>query len=160
MKTSNKLLFALAIALAIIVARPSPAGAFLDKTRFLAHLGVAYFAFHHWVMKPYSQGAFAAGAPHRTAAVVKGGIALLFAYHEVGVAKKIAAKSSDPLLQKLNTGLDGLMGNFSSIGERMKAGNFNPADIAALTKQTTTLNTQATAAGSPIKDVPATIPGT
>jgi hypothetical protein len=30
----------------------SPSSAFLDKTRFVAHLGVAYFAFHHWVLLP------------------------------------------------------------------------------------------------------------
>ncbi len=39
-------------ALALFVSAARPAHAFLDKTRFVAHLGVAYFCFHHWVLKP------------------------------------------------------------------------------------------------------------
>jgi hypothetical protein len=137
-----------------------PAPAFLDKTRFLAHLGVAYFVFHHWVMKPYEQGAFAGGAPHRTAALVKGGVALLFAVHEVRVSEKIAHNSKDPLLQKLDAGLAGLTSSFASVGERMKSGQFNAGDLQQLTTQTGSLQSTAQANGTTIKDVPAAIPGT
>jgi hypothetical protein len=145
---------------ALVTGATRPAPAFLDKTRFLLHLGVAYFAFHHWVLKPYEQGDFASGAPHRVKALVKGGVALLFAVHEVHVAEKVAAHSKDPLLQKLAAGLAGLTSSFSSVGERLKSGQFNPSDIQQLDSQTGTLQSAAQENGTTIKDVPAAIPGT
>lgn len=148
-----------ALAIALVAGAFSPASAFLDKTRFLAHIGVAYFAFHHWVMNPYREGAFAQGAPHRTAAIVKGGVALLFAVHEVHVSEKIARKSKDPLLQKLDGAVAGLANSFTSVGQRMKAGQLRPGDVGALTSQTTTVGAQAAANGAPIKDVRAPVPG-
>ena len=105
----KKAVVACALAAAMVAGAFAPASAFLDKTRFVAHLGVAYFCFHHWVLKPYREDAFAAGAPHRTAAIIKGGAALLFAVHEVRVAQKIAEKIKDPLLQKLDAVMAGLM---------------------------------------------------
>lgn len=157
---SKRMLITLALVLAMLAGAVRPAPAFLDKTRFLAHLGIAYFVFHHWVMKPYSQGAFAQGAPHRTAAIVKGGIALLFAVHEVHVSEKIAQKSKDPLLQKLDAGVAGLENTFASVGQRMKGGQFNSQDETSLSSQTSTLNSQAAASGAQIKDVPVAVPGT
>jgi hypothetical protein len=91
---------------AALVLPATPASALLDRTRFVAHLGVAYFAFHHWALHPFQQGAFAEGAPHRTSSIIKAGVATLFAYHEMKVAQKIAQDSPDPLLQKLNGGLN------------------------------------------------------
>ncbi len=149
-----------ALALAIVAGAMSPAPAFLDKTRFLAHLGVAYFAFHHWVMNPYREGDFAQGAPHRVAAVVKGGAALLFAVHEVHVSEKIAQKSKDPLLQKLDAGVSKLTGSFTAVGDRMKSGKFDPNNVNDLNDQTNSLSAEAAANGAKIKDVPAAVPGT
>ena len=48
----KKLVLAGAFVIALVAAAISPSYAFLDKTRFAAHLGVAYFCFHHWVLKP------------------------------------------------------------------------------------------------------------
>jgi hypothetical protein len=152
-------LLAAVLVCAIFAGATRPASAFLDKTRFLAHLGVAYFAFHHWVLKPYEQGSFAQGAPHRTAAIVKGGVALLFAVHEIHVSEKIAQHSKDPLLQKLDTGLASLTSSFESVGQRLKSGTADTQGIDMLQGQTNQLNSTATASGAPIKDVPATIPG-
>ncbi|HET7813597.1 MAG TPA: hypothetical protein VFL13_04425, partial [Candidatus Baltobacteraceae bacterium] len=111
-------------------------------------------------LKPYEQGSFASGAPHRTVSIVKAGAALLFAYHEAKVSERIAQKSKDPLLQKLDAGVSSLMGTLTSVGTRMKAGQFNPADIANLNSQTSSLQSNAAANGANIKDVPAAIPGT
>ncbi len=150
---------AILIAGALLVADARPAQAFLDKTRFVAHLGVAYFCFHHWVLKPYEQGAFATGAPHRVSSIVKGGVALLFAVHEVRVASKIAHTSKDPLLQKIAGGVDSLDGSFASIGQRLKSGQFSPDDVRSLEAATSSVGASAAAAGAPIKDVPVAIPG-
>jgi hypothetical protein len=135
------------------------ADAFLDKTRFVAHLGVAYFCFHHWVLQPYQDGLMNAGAPHRVSTIVKGGVALLFAVHEVKVAEKIAKTSPDPLLQKLDGGLNDLTSSFSSIGAKLKSGHFDPADITALKGKSDAVAAGASADGATIKDVPIPSPG-
>lgn len=149
-----------ALTLALIAGAFSPASAFLDKTRFVAHLGVAYFVFHHWVMNPYRQGSFAPGAPHRVATIVKGGVALLFAVHEIHVSEKIAQKSKDPLLQKLDAGVANLANTFASVGERMKHGQFTSQEFSGLDSQTGAVTSQAAANGIHIKDVPVAVPGT
>ena len=156
----KRILLATALAVAMFAGSLTQSSAFLDKTRFVAHLGVAYFVFHHWVLHPYQTGAFASGAPHRTSTIVKGGVALLFAVHEVKVAKKIADTSKDPLLQKLDGGLAGLTGSFASVGAKLKSGHFDPKDIEGLNGATSALGSQAAAGGAPIKDVPVAIPGT
>jgi hypothetical protein len=156
----KKLVVAAAIASALVLGSLSPSNAFLDKTRFVAHLGIAYFCFHHWVLKPYEQGGFSAGAPHRLSTIVKAGIALLFAVHEVKVAKKIADKSNDPLLRKLDGGLATLMTSFGAIGQKLKSGTFDPKDVNILSTLTTAVGAEAASHGAPIKDVPVAIPGT
>ena len=133
--------------------------AFLDKTRVVGHLGAAFFAFHHWVLSPYQHGKFAAGAPGKTSAYVKGGLALLFAAHEVKVAENIAYKSKDPLLQKLDAGLQNLTGSFGKVGQNLKSGQFNPAELESLNNDATQLGNAATSGGAPIKEIPTLIPG-
>lgn len=156
----KKLLAAASLVAAVALASLTPANAFLDKTRFVAHLGVAYFCFHHWVLRPYEQGAFSAGAPHRFSTIVKGGIALLFAVHEVKVAKKIADRSNDPLLRRLDGSLTTLTESFGTIGQKLKSGTFDPRDISILSALTTGVAAEAASHGAPIKDVPIAVPGT
>ncbi len=163
MKTTfawKKIVASGAVAIAIVIASLSPSSAFLDKTRFVTHLGVAYFCFHHWVLKPYQEGAFSQDAPHRTASMVKGGAAMLFAYHEVRVAKKVADNSRSPLLQKISGGLDGLMASMGGVGQSLKSGHFNPADIENLKGLTGAFGSKAAENGANIHDVPVAIPGT
>lgn len=133
--------------------------ALFDKTRFVLHLGAAYFAFHHWDLKPFQDGKFAAGAPGRTANLVKGGLALAFAAHEIVVARKVAANSKSPLLQKLDGQLNRLSTEMSTLGGRLKGGKFNPAELQALNTDTQNFSTDAASAGQTIKDVPVAIPG-
>ena len=161
MKTSRSLKSVIAgvFAAALLTISLGRADAFLDKTRFVAHLGVAYFCFHHWVLKPYQEGSFASGAPHRVSTIVKGGAALLFAVHEVKVSEKIAHDSPDPLLQKLDGGLADLTASFGTIGEKLKSGHFDPADIAMLKGKSDAIAAGAKADGATIKDVPVPAPG-
>lgn len=160
MKTSRSLksLIAGAFAIALLTFSLGRADAFLDKTRFVTHLGIAYFCFHHWVLKPYQEGLYASGAPHRFSTIVKGGAALLFAVHEVKVAEKIAKTSQDPLLQKLDGGLTDLTASFGTIGEKLKTGHFDPSDIALLKGKSDAVAAGAAADGAPIKDVPIAVP--
>ena len=130
-----------------------------DKVRFATDLGVAFFAFHHWVYKPYKEGAFASGAPHRTKALVKGGAALLFTYNRLKAANKIVHTTNDPALQKLGGMLDGLSSSFSNVGQRMKSGQFRPDDVNNIDSSVKGLTSSAAASGINVKDVPITIPG-
>ena len=155
----KKPLIVCALALTLFAGIMRPSYGILDKTRFVAHLGIAYFAFHHWVWKPYKAGSFATGAPHRTKDIIKGGVALLFAVHEVKVADDIAHKSSSPLLHKLVAPLDNLSAGFSNLGTNLKGGHFNPQDVEQMNTNVNGFNAQSTAAGAAIKDVPVAIPG-
>jgi hypothetical protein len=77
------------------------AGVF-DKTRFVLHMGFAYYAIHHFVYDRFRhkvvqadgtvtyENLFAKGAPHRIANLVKAALAILFAVHELKVSYKIA----------------------------------------------------------------------
>lgn len=142
-----------------LTAPTNTALALFDKTRFVLHLGAAYFAFHHWDLKPFQDGKFAAGAPGRTANLVKGGLALAFAAHEIVVARKVAANSKSPLLQKLDGQLNSLSTEMSTLGGRLKGGKFNPAELQALNTDTQNFSSAAASAGQTIKDVPVAIPG-
>src|SRR5947209_7200551 len=70
------------------VAHSHPAA--FDKTRFVAHLAAAYFAFHHFVWKPYKDGKLHG---FHLLTYAKAALALLFAYHEVKKAYDIAKAS-------------------------------------------------------------------
>ncbi len=155
----SKPLVIVALVAAMLTGSISPSYAFLDKTRFVAHLGIAYYCFHHWVWNPYKEGKFAGGADHRTSSIVKAGVASLFAYHEVKVAEKIAKSSKDPLLQKIAGGLNNLDSSFASVGAKLKGGHFDPKDIESLNGVTTSVASAAAAGGTTIKDVPVAIPG-
>lgn len=139
------------------LARPSMA--VLDKTRFVAHLGVAYFCFHHWVSNPYREGKFVTGAPHRTASIVKAGAALLFAVHELKVSNKIAHESKDPTLQKVSGALDNMTNSFTSIGQKFKAGKFSSTDMDSLNGAFSQVDSSARASKIDVKDRPVTLPG-
>ena len=148
---------ALAATLTAGLARPSQA--LFDKTRFAAHLGIAYFCYHHWVSNPYREGKFTAGAPHRTASIVKAGAALLFGVHELKVANKIAHLSKDPLLQKLAGSVDNMTASFGSLGQKFKGGSFDNRDIDTLNGSYNGVDNNARAAKINVKDVPVSIPG-
>jgi hypothetical protein len=136
-----------------------PASAFADKIRFLGDLGIAYYCFHHWVSAPFKEGDFSASQPHHVKAIIKAGVALLFAVNRVKAADKIAHTSNDPLLRKLAGGLDSLEGTVSSLGTQLKGGHFNPADMAALGGGFGGLKTNALSEGLNIQDKAIAVPG-
>jgi hypothetical protein len=132
---------------------------FFDKTRFVLHMGLAYYAFHHWVINVYKSGGFKSGSSHRVGNIVKAGIATLFAYHEVKTAYDIANKSSSKTLHALVAPLNALMGEANKVGTSLKKGNYSDSDVSALTNSVSSFGTDAAKAGYGIKDVPIKIPG-
>lgn len=145
--------------LALAAGPLSVSHAILDKTRFVAYLGVAYYAFHHWVLSPYKAGQFTKGSAGQIGRLAKAGLALAFAAHEVNVAEKVEHSSHDPLLQKLDSQLVALQSSFSNVGGKLKNGQLDPADIQSLDQTTSAIGQTSAASGQPIKDVAAPIPG-
>ena len=84
-----------------------------DKTRVVVHLAIAYGVFHHWVYKPFKAGDL--NVSHKVN-LVKAGLALLFAVHEIKKALAITSQSNSGTLKALNTVLVGLQTKFTNIG--------------------------------------------
>jgi hypothetical protein len=152
MNRIGKHLLASLLVLTMLLGSFQPANAIFDKTRFVADLGIAYFSFHHWVSKPAKEGAFASGAPHRTAAIVKAGGALLLAVNRVKKANWIAHHTKDPLLSKLATKLDALQASFATMGSKFKGGNMAPTDLGSLNSVFSSFDSAAKGGGLAIQD--------
>jgi hypothetical protein len=58
----------------------------LTKLKIVTHLGIAYYAFQHYLYAPWKSGQFHARAHKRTTAIVKGVIAGLVGIHEFRTA--------------------------------------------------------------------------
>src|ERR671935_963442 len=126
--------------------------AFLDKTRFLAHAGVGFYAFHHFVWARYKNGGFSASDPHRKSNIVKAAIALLFAYHEFKVAYRIANNSNSKTLQLLVAPLNKLGSSVNAVATKLKGGQYSDTDIESLNDNITSFGKLAGSDGYTIKD--------
>lgn len=135
--------------------------AFFDKTRFLLHMGVAFFAFHHFIYEPFKAHAFSKGAPHRTSSIVKAGLAALFAAHEVKVAYGIAKGSSSPTLRKLVSPISKLASTFSSAGTKFKnnPSTYSDSAVNSMGGSVNYIGSTASKGGYGIKDIVTHIPG-
>lgn len=142
-----------------IASGPATHPTFLDKTRFLLHVGAAYYAFHHWVYTPYKKGAFKSGVPGRIKAIAKAAIAVAFTYHELKVAYGIANKSSSKTLRALVAPLNALIGKADAAAGKLKAGRYSSTDITSLAGATTSFAAQAQKNGFSIADIKVPIPG-
>jgi hypothetical protein len=95
---------------------------FLDTVRVIAHLALAYGVFHHWVYKPWKAGQI--GLNHK-ANLVKAGLALLFAVHEVKKAYAITKTAKSGPLHALNGVLASVTDQFTKVGNVFK----NPSNL-------------------------------
>ncbi|HWE64443.1 MAG TPA: hypothetical protein VHB98_22240 [Chloroflexota bacterium] len=143
-----------------VVDRVAPSrAAFFDKTRFLLHMGAAFYAFHHFVWARYKSGGFDSGASGRTGNFIKAGIALLFTYHELKKAYGIANSSSSKTLQLLVAPLNKLLGLVNTEAGKLKSGNYNSSDITGINDAITGLGKTAGSNGYNIKDLTVPVPG-
>lgn len=120
------------------------------KTKFVLHAGLAFGAFHRYILKPYRAGAFAKGAPGRTKALVKAGAAALFAYHELKVARTDAV-CDGPRLRKLADSLSSALASLNAL-RALKAGTGLGA-IGIAGQALDRLGGDAASGGTPIKDI-------
>ncbi|MEU3414055.1 MULTISPECIES: hypothetical protein [unclassified Streptomyces] len=117
------------------------------KTRFVANAGLAAGATYQWIVKPWKAGKFKKGAKGRRLALVKAGVAGLFAYNRLKAAQKNA--QGDPTLSKalapLGAGIETLKGLAGKLrkGDESAAGPFD--DIIGQIKDA------GSSAGAPVK---------
>jgi hypothetical protein len=127
--------------------------AFLDKTRFLAHAGIAFFIIHHEYRR-YQQGYFSAGTPGRVRHLVVAAIALGFAVHEAKVAYGIAEKSHSKTLHVLASPFAALAATVDGIRGKFAKGQGSADDLATLNSTADGINSTASSNGfGDIKDV-------
>jgi hypothetical protein len=120
------------------------------KTKFVAHMALAFGAFHRYIYKPLRAGAFKSGAPGRLKAIFKAGAAAVFAAHELKLAHADAL--SDSHLRPLAEKIEALFGRLGSLGSALKTGSLNPADIAGSAGAVNALGAASGGLGVAIKD--------
>ena len=174
---SKFIVFSLVAALLTSIAAPSFAGgaraaapaapvanaphthpALFDKTRFLAHAGVAFYIIHHEYAR-YKQGYFSAGTSGRVKHLAVAALALAIGVHEAKVAYGIAKSSNSKTLRalaspfaSLSTTMDGIRGKFAK-------GQGSASDVQGLNSAATSINSTASGNGlGAIKDVSTPLP--
>lgn len=120
------------------------------KTKFVLHTGLAFGAFHRYILKPYQAGAFKKGAPKRKRSLVKAGAAGLFAVHELKLARNAAL--SDDRLRPLAQKVSGLTDKLGGLASAFQGGSFNPTAILGAAGAATALGSDSKGAGAEVKD--------
>ncbi len=103
-----------------------------DKTKFVFHLGAAYYAFHHFVYNPYKAGTL--NRNHKVN-LVKAGLALAFAYHEVHTAYTLAQGSHSRTLHLLTLPMSALANRFQALKSKISGGTYSAGDMSGLNSQ-------------------------
>jgi hypothetical protein len=120
------------------------------RTKFLLHSGLAFGAFHRYILKPYRAGTFRRGAAGRRRALVKGAAAALFAVHELKVARNDAV-CDGATLHRLAGSVSRALAALSPL-QALKAGGGLGA-IATAIGAFDRLGAAASQNGAPIKDL-------
>ncbi len=119
------------------------------KVKFALHAGLAFGAFHRYILKPYRSGAFRKSAPGRTKALVKAGAAALFAYHELKVARTDAV-CDGPRLRRLADSISNALSAVNSLRVLKTGAGLGAIDIAR--EAFDRLGADAKDSGAPIAD--------
>jgi hypothetical protein len=133
----------------------APARAYA-KTRFAANAGLAAGAFKRYIYTSHKEGRFKAGTPGHKTAVVKAAAAGLFATDQLHRAR--ANAQADPALcRALGGPLDKLTATVSGLAGKLKRGQVDANDIAAVSGGLDGFRRTAGSAGAGFKakDVPA-----
>jgi hypothetical protein len=119
------------------------------KAKFALHSGLAFGAFHRYILKPYRAGTFRKEAPGRTKALVKASAAALFAYHELKVARTDAV-CDGPRLRRLAESVSNALSAVNSLRGLKTGVGLGAIDIARQAFER--LGAEAKDSGTPIAD--------
>lgn len=129
----------------------SPQHVDFAKTKFIFHAALAFGAFHRYIYKPFRRGGFRPPSQHK-AALLKAGLAALFAYHEAKIA--ITDAQSSPLLSKLVAPLTALQRQLSGLSGRLKSGVLDATGISAAASTVDRIGAQSASSYKAIPDAP------
>lgn len=132
----------------------------LDRARFVARMGAAFYAMDTYVLAPAKSGALASGNKTATSQAVA---ALTFACTQLGMAYSVAKSSSIKSLQALASDVKSLQSSCTSTAQGIKSGKITKttiqAKVNALKAKKTSLQKKASATGVKINDVKTKISG-
>ncbi|MBE7160889.1 MAG: hypothetical protein INR72_06545 [Williamsia herbipolensis] len=97
------------------------------KTKFVAHSGLAFGAFHRYLYKPYKAGTFTKGADGRLTAFAKGGLAALFIKREIRLASE-DVKANPTLCRTIAAPLARIGDTVQSAFDKAKSGDASGLD--------------------------------
>jgi hypothetical protein len=120
------------------------------KVRFAVHAGLGGGAVHRYLWKPYRAGTFASGAAGRKTAIVKGGLAGGFAYHEFKVA--LADIQSCPSAQAVTTAVRDGLTKATALVAGLKSGTLDPKALAAVNGQVASIESAAKTDGITVQE--------
>lgn len=92
------------------------------KTKFVAHAGLAFGAFHRYIYKPFRADEFRSGARGRFSAFAKAGLAALFIKREVRLASE-DAKANPTLCNLIAAPLERVATSVGDAVTRLKGGD-------------------------------------
>ena len=122
------------------------------KTKFVAHTGLAFGAFHRYIYKPFKAGTFSSGGLKTKAlAFGKAGAAALFVKREVRLAI-VDVKASPILCKTLAAPLQSLSDTIGAAVTKARGGD--TSGITDAEKQLTSIKDNATKGGTPITEDP------
>lgn len=132
--------------------KPTEEERHLAKTRFAVDAGLAAGATYKFIVEPYKAGKFKKGHPGRTTALVKAGIAGVFAYDRLKAAKRNAA--ADPALSKLLAPLGSGIEGLKDLPHKFHSSKSGDSDAAAQQYQSIIdkVKDAGAHAGAPVKD--------
>jgi hypothetical protein len=119
------------------------------KTKFLLHAGLAFGAFHHFILGPVKAGDLKHPFSHKLT-LIKAGLASLFVYHEL----KLAAHDvqSSKILRVLVSPLTLAAGGIHALKSSLTSGSANPQNVSDLNSSLARIGSQASARGQSISD--------
>jgi len=146
-----------AVAPVPVASAPHTHPAFLDKTRFVADLGVAFFCIHH-VYKNYKNGLYAKGANGRLRHIIVAGAVLAIAYNRLHAAYTTANGSSSATLHKLVAPLNAVLSKLSGQQANLAGGTFDTSSFQNMYSTADSFGKTATSNGYLYHDISIPLP--
>jgi hypothetical protein len=119
------------------------------KTKFLLHAGLAFGAFHHFILGPVRAGDLKHPFSHKLT-LIKAGLASLFVYHELKLAAHDAQSSK--ILRVLVSPLTLAAGAIHALKSSLTSGGANPQSVSNVNSSLARIGSQASADGQSISD--------
>ncbi|QCX76281.1 hypothetical protein C9F11_13020 [Streptomyces sp. YIM 121038] len=120
------------------------------KTRFVTNAGLAAGATYQWIVKPYRDGRFKAGADGRRFALVKAGIAGAFSYNRLRAALRNA--QGDAALARAMAPLTAGIEALKDLPSKLRKGDSTEAVVGSFDDTINSVKEAGRAAGVEVTD--------